>query len=94
MTDKQINNIIKKLNSEYISKEDISKITFYSEIIKYGNTIKINKHINIDFTFGDYIELHESEELYKYIFNLCNLCLSKAEDETTITLYQKENILN
>lgn len=69
--------------------EDVCCITYHIDIFKYGDCSIMNKHIDIEFIFGDYCEIQEGEAIYQYIFKLCNLQTLKADEEVVMILYQK-----
>lgn len=91
----EVKNIIRQIKSEngafYINAldEDVCYIAFRIDFFKCGNEYILNKHIDIEFTFGGYCELHEAEISYQYIFELCNLQAIKTIEEVEIILYQK-----
>lgn len=85
--------IIKKLNDHIqtvLEWEDVNMICFRVDMFSYGDKKEWNRHIDIDFIFGDYVELHENEELYSYIFHLCDLQLLEIKRETEVVLYEKD----
>lgn len=95
ITREEIKKIIRKIDleknisSENYLSEDVEHIVYRVDFLECGSHNMINKHIDIEFAFGEYFELHEGENLYQYIFKLCNLTDIKAEKETEILLYQK-----
>ena len=48
---------------------------------KCGNSDVVSRHINIEFIFGDYFELHEEDALFQSIFIRCNLQTISEESE-------------
>ena len=90
----EVEQIINKLalektmvQNENLSKE-VSCIVYRTDIFKCGNNNIINRHIDIEFTFGDYYEICEDNSIFQYICSLCSLQTSiKEQDE--VLLYQK-----
>lgn len=66
--------------------EDISSIIYYSDVIECDDTVIIHRHIDIDYSFGDYFEVCEDTKLFQCICTLCNLPLLQEEQE--IVIYQ------
>lgn len=73
---------------------DVSQIAYHIDVFQCGKSSIINKHIDVEFSFGEYLEIQEDEELYRYLFDLCNLQLVKADTDTLIILYQKDSYDN
>ena len=48
----------------------------------------VSRHIDIEFSYGEYFEVCEGTPLFEYIGTLCNLSLSQEEKETMV-IYQK-----
>lgn len=69
--------------------EDVSKIVYRIDVFECGDTPIINRHIDIEYSFGDYYEVHEDNPLFQFIYALCNLSLAQVEEEEII-LYQNE----
>lgn len=67
--------------------EDVSKIVYRIDVFECGDTPIINRHIDIEYSFGDYYEVHEENPLFQFICVLCNLSLAQVEEEEII-LYQ------
>lgn len=70
--------------------EEISSITYYIDLFPYGDTPIIDRHIEIEYTFGEYYEIPENTPLFSLICTLCNLPLFSKE-EKQIILYQKDD---
>lgn len=47
--------------------EDISEIVYRTDVIECGDTPIIDRHIDIEYSFGDYYELHEGGSLFQFI---------------------------
>lgn len=73
------------ISNDDLSK-DVSKIVYHIDVFKCGNTSIIDRHIDIEYSFGDYYEVHENNPSFQFIFALCNLALIQEEEE--IILYQ------
>ena len=67
--------------------EDISCIVYRTEMFEVGDDAMIDRHIDIEYSFGEYYEVCEDTSLFQYISTLCNLPLLQEEQE--IILYQK-----
>lgn len=66
--------------------EDISEIVYRVDVFECGDTSIIDRHIDIEYSFGDYYEVHEDSPLFEFICTLCDLPLLQEEKE--IILYQ------
>ena len=49
----------------------------------------MDRHIDIEYSFGDYCEIREGNPLFQFICTLCSLSLEQAEEEELI-LYQSK----
>lgn len=68
--------------------EEVSCIVYRTDIFECGGDNIISRHIDIEFTFGDYYEICEDDPMFQYICSLCSLQLStKGQDE--MMLYQR-----
>lgn len=94
LTAEQVEEVIGQLNviqhMEWHADE-VSSVHFRVDVFAYGGLEKVERHIDLDFTFGEYVELWENEGLYQYIFDLCHLqeMNEDKEREREILLYQK-----
>lgn len=75
-------------SSTPVSCEDISRIVYYKDVFECGSTVVVSRHIDIEFSYGEYFEVCEGTPLFEYIGALCNLFLSQEEKETMV-IYQK-----
>ena len=66
--------------------EDVSEIVYRIDVFECGDSPVIDRHIDIEYSFGDYYEVHEDSPLFQFICELCNL--SSAQEEEEIILYQ------
>ena len=68
--------------------EDIFQIVFRKDEYECGDTTIIDRHIDIEYSFGEYYEVSEDTSLFQYICSLCNLSLSQ-EDREEVIIYQQ-----
>ena len=63
--------------------------TYYVDVFECdGDTSIIERHIDIEYSFGEYYEVPEGSELFQFICSLYGLPLLQEEKE--ITIYQKD----
>ncbi len=93
ITIKEVYQIIGKLSLENssISNNDLidnlSCIIYRNDMFECGNTMINHKHIDMEFSFGEYYEIHETSPLFRFICTLCDFPLSEQE----FMIYQKES---
>lgn len=75
--------------SEEILCEDISRIVYCSDVIDCGSATIIHRHIDIEYSFGDFCEICEDTLVFQSICTLCRLPL--LNEKKDIVLYQKQN---
>lgn len=63
---------------------DISSIVYRVDVFGDENPSMIHRHIDIEYSFGEYFEITEDSPLFEYIRGLCDLPLSDKEQEITI----------
>lgn len=69
--------------------EDISSIVYYVDVFECDrDTSIVERHIDIEYSFGEYCEIPEGSELFQFICSLYGLPLLQEEKE--ITIYQKD----
>ena len=68
--------------------EDVSEIVCRTDVFECGDTPIIDRHIDIEYSFGDYYEVHEDNPLFQFICELCSLSFVQKEEE--IILYQND----
>ena len=68
--------------------EDVSEIVYRIDVFECGDSPVIDRHIDIEYSFGDYYEVHEDSPLFQVICELCNLSITQEEEE--IILYQND----
>lgn len=92
LTFHDVKKIIKQLSEKMLLEydaalcEDVSAIVYYNDLYKCGENNIIDRHIDIEFIFGEYYELHDEDELFQYIYELCEL--SSVMKEGKKILYQ------
>ncbi len=67
--------------------EDVSEIVYCTDVFECGDTPIIARHIDIEYSFGDYYEVHEDNPLFQFICALCGLSFAQEEE---IILYQND----
>lgn len=89
---KQISQKISMENSisEDDLSEDVSEIVYRIDVFECDDTPIIDRHIDIEYSFGDYYEVHEDSPLFQSICALCDLSLAQEEEE--IILYHSDYI--
>lgn len=68
--------------------EDISEIVYRMDALECGDSPIIDRHIDIEYSFGDYYEVREDSPTFQFIGSLCNLPTHPQEAE--IVLYQAD----
>ena len=68
--------------------EDVSEIAYRIDVFECGDSPIIDRHIDIEYSFGDYYEVHEDSPLFQFICELWDLSLAQEEEE--IILYQND----
>lgn len=66
---------------------DISGIVYRTEVFECGDSPMIDRHVDIEYSFGEYYEIGEDSSLFGVISTLCNLPLLQEEQE--IVLWKK-----
>ena len=89
LTSKQVKEISRRLAEENgiendASSEDISSIVYRVDVFGDEDPSMTDRHIDIEYSFGDYFEITEDSPLFEYICGLCDLPLSDEEQEITI----------
>ena len=88
LTRSEVEKICKQLFMEDCNiDEEISCIVYRIEMYDVGTDHLIDRHIDIEYSFGDYYEVCEDTPLFEYICTLCSL--SKPEEEQELILYQE-----
>ncbi len=68
--------------------EDVSQIIYRRDEIDCDGTVIVDRHIDMEYSFGDYYEMFEGTPLFAYISGIC--LLPEGEGETEVVLYQEE----
>lgn len=89
ITSEQVKGISRRLAEENgvendNSGEDISSVVYRVDVFGDEDPSMIDRHIDIEYSFGDYFEITEDSPLFEYIRSLCDLPLSDEEQEITI----------
>lgn len=89
LTLEQVKEISRRLalengSEDDLSAEDISSIVYRIDVFGDEDPSMIDRHIDIEYSFGDYFEIVENSPLFEYIRGLCDLPLSDEEQEITI----------
>ncbi len=61
--------------------EDVSEIVYRIDVFECDDTPIIDRHIDIEYSFGDYYEVHEENLFFQFICTLRNLSLAQGEEE-------------
>ena len=91
----ELKGILVKLSHENIDEnidklaEDVFSVVYRVDIFECGDINIINRHIDIEYEYGESYEIHEGDILYDNIFSLCNLNVIGKEQDADIILYQK-----
>lgn len=67
--------------------DDISSIVYCNDVFECGDETVSSRHIDIEFSFGDYHEIQEDDPVFQFICTLCNLPMTEVEQE--LIIYQK-----
>lgn len=91
ITINEVKQIVGRLSLENVSLaneyfiDDLSCIIYRNDTFEYGGTIINHKHIDLEFSFGEYYEIQETMSLFGFICMLCDFPLSEQE----WVIYQK-----
>ena len=87
---------LNKTMQTQIKKKDTYEAGIYTlivyriDVFECDDTPIIDRHIDIDYSFGDCYEIHEDNPLFQFICTLCNLSLAQAEEEEMILYHNEE----
>lgn len=93
LTLNQVRQICRKVPLENMGEsddgfmEDLSGIVYRTNVFECGDASIIDRHIDIEYSYGEYFEIHEDASLFQLICTLCNLPLLQEEKE--IIIYQR-----
>lgn len=68
--------------------EDVSEIVYRIDVFECDDAPIIDRHIDIEYSFGDYYEVHEDSPLFQFICALCNLSLEQEQEEREKVLWK------
>ena len=74
--------------SEDNLSEDVSEIVYRTDVFECDDASIIDRHIDIEYSFGDYYEVHEDSPLFQFICALCNLSLEQEQEEREKVLWK------
>lgn len=86
----EVRQIIGKLSEEELPEldgdliDEISCIVYLNEVFDCGDTTVNSRHVDIEFSFGDYYEIHEDDPAFQFIRELCDLPMTDEEQELII----------
>ena len=69
--------------------EEIFQIVFRKDVFECDSDTMVDRHIDIEYSFGECYEVHEETPLFQYICSLCGLSLLQEEREE-IVIYQED----
>lgn len=88
LTRSEVEKICKQLFMEDCNiDEEISCIVYRIEMYDVDTDHLIDRHIDIEYSYGEYCEICEDTDLFQYICSLCDLPLLQEEQE--IVIYEK-----
>lgn len=71
-----------------INSEDVACIVCRTDVFECGDDNIVNRHIDIEFTFGEYIEVHEKDAVFQYICTQSGL--HPITEQGEVIIYQKQ----
>lgn len=83
----EVDQISSQLSTGNVDNEEISRIIYRIDVYKAGNERIISRHVDIEYTYGEYYEICENTALFQYISTVHYLLLFQEDQE--IVLYQK-----
>lgn len=93
ITINEVKQISKKISlengiSENDLSEDVSEIVYRTDVFECDDASIIDRHIDIEYSFGDYYEVYEDSPLFQFICALCNLSLEQEQEEREKVLWK------
>ena len=68
-----------------IDMEDVIRISLQEDIFELNETKKIvSKHIDVDFQYGEFIEINEHSSLFQVLFSYFDIKDTHEESETIL----------
>ena len=92
LTPEDVKQICSRLSQELTDtvddglSEDVSSIVYRIDVTDGGDAVFVDRHIDIEYSYGDYYEIREDTPLFLYINTLCALPLVQEDQE--IVLYE------
>lgn len=86
LTKDDVREALKIYGSSYDMSEDVSLVVFRRDSFECSDFDYEDVHIDIEFEYGDFLELHEDDTAFEYISKLCSL----PTDAEELVLYGKE----
>lgn len=81
-----------KANGFEVDMEEIIQIALLVDIFKLDETEKIiSKHIDIDYSYGEFLEIHEDTSMYQVLSSYFNV--EDIHEEGEVILYASEQNL-
>lgn len=87
---KQISSRLSQENggiSEDNLNEEICRIVYRIDVFECDGFVKVVRHVDVEYSFGEYYEVCEDTSLFQFICTLCKLPLLQEKQE--MVLYQK-----
>lgn len=79
--------ILEQLSIEESQLLEISCMVYRTDVFWAGDEKIISRHIDLEYSYGEYMEINEETALFQDIFARCHLPLTQEEQE--IIIYQK-----
>lgn len=68
-----------------VDMEDVIRISLQEDIFELNETKKIvSKHIDVDFSYGEFIEINEHSSLFQVLFSYFDIKDTHEESETIL----------
>lgn len=74
---------------DYDIAEEISSIVYRIDVYITGNERIICRHVDLEYSYGEYYEICEDNALFEYISTVCYLPLLQEDQE--IVIYQSDS---
>lgn len=87
LTQSEVEQISSHLPAGNADSEEMSCITYRIDVYKAGDNCIISRHVDIEYSYGEYYEICENTALFQYISTVCHLPL--LQEDLEIVLYQK-----
>ncbi len=70
--------------------KDISCIVYRADVFACGETSIMDRHIDMEYSFGEYYEIQEHSSVFQFIRTLCGLPLLQEKKE--IVVYRRDRL--